>query len=305
MARPLIVSNALNWFCRDPCHDIPYPATNISKIRFFRFIFRNFCYSWFMNELFGALKPLGLLEAVAALPHPATLAELAASVGVPKPTMHRWLGSLEAAGLLQRTLDGRRFELAPRASRLAFSILGNRPGGTLRHEILRQVVQEVGEACNLTVLDGTQVTYLDRVEAEWMLRISFQQGSKVPAYCSASGKLFLALMRPAKRDLLLRLMPLQRLTDNTITKKSELLKELAEIRRDKYALDREEFLSGLVCLAVPVFQQKAKSRTCVAALAIQAPVTRMSQANILTKLPVLQRAADALAITLTEQATPS
>lgn len=258
-----------------------------------------------MNELFGALKPLGLLEAVAALPHPATLAELAEGVGVPKPTMHRWLGALEAAGLLQRTLDGRRFELAPRASRLAFSILGNRPGGTLRHEILRRVVQEVGEACNLTVLDGTQVSYLDRVEAEWLLRISFQQGSKVPAYCSASGKLFLALMRPAKRDQLLRLMPLQRLTNNTITRKSELLKELAEIRRDKYALDREEFLSGLVCLAVPVFQQKAKSGTCVAALAIQAPVTRMSQANILTKLPVLQRAADALAITLTEQATPS
>ena len=170
-----------------------------------------------MNELFASLKPLGLLEAVAGMPHSATLAELAASVGVPKPTMHRWLSALETAGLLQRTLDGRRFELAPRAARLAFSILGNRPGGTLRHEILQRVVQEVGEACNLTVLDGTQVSYLDRVEAEWLLRISFQQGSKVPAYCSASGKLFLALMRPAKRDLLLRLMPLQRLTDNTIT----------------------------------------------------------------------------------------
>ena len=66
-----------------------------------------------MNELFGALKPLALLEAVAGMPHPATLAELAASVGVPKPTMHRWLSALETAGLLQRTLDGRRFELAP------------------------------------------------------------------------------------------------------------------------------------------------------------------------------------------------
>lgn len=253
-----------------------------------------------MNDLFGALKPLGLLEAVAAMPHPATLAELATKVGVPKPTMHRWLCSLETAGLLQRTLDGRRFELAPRSSRLAFSILGNRPGGTLRHEILQRVVQEVGEACNLTVLDGTEVSYLDRVEAEWQLRISFQQGSKVPAYCSASGKLFLALMRSAKRDLLLRQMPLERLTDNTITKKGELLKELGEIRRNKYALDREEFLSGLVCLAVPIFQKKGQSRTCVAALAIQAPVTRMSHSNLLTKLPVLQRAADALAITLTE-----
>jgi DNA-binding IclR family transcriptional regulator len=234
------------------------------------------------------------------MPHPATPAELAASVGVPKPTMHRWLASLEAAGLLQRTLDGRRFELAPRSSRLAFSILGNRPGGTVRHEILKRVVQEVGEACNLTVLDGTQVTYLDRVEAEWLLRISFQQGSKVPAYCSASGKLFLSLMRPAKRELLLRQIPLERLTDNTITNQSELLKELIEIRRNGYALDREEFLSGLVCLAVPIFQKKGRSRACVAALALQAPVTRMGLSNILTKLPVLQRAADALAITLTE-----
>ena len=137
------------------------------------------------------------------------------------------------------------------------------------------MVQEVGEACNLTVLDGTQVTYLDRVESTWPLRITFQQGSKVPAYCSASGKLFLALMPPAKRDLLLRSMPLERLTENTMTAQAALLKELTAIRRDGYALDREEFLSGLVCLAVPVFQQKAQSRSCVAALAIQAPVTRM------------------------------
>jgi DNA-binding IclR family transcriptional regulator len=253
-----------------------------------------------MNELFGALKPLALLEAVASMGHAPTLAELAINVDVPKPTMHRWLGSLEDAGLLQRTLDGRRYELAPRASHLAFSILGNRPSGTVRHEILQRVVDEAGEACNLTVIDGTQVTYLDRVEAEWPLRISFRQGSKVPAYCSASGKLFLALMPPAKRDQLLRLISLEQLTDNTITDQARLLEELAEIRRVKHALDREEFQPGLVCLAVPVFQQKAQSRSCVAALAIQAPVTRMPLSNILSKLPVLQRAADALAGTLTE-----
>jgi DNA-binding IclR family transcriptional regulator len=253
-----------------------------------------------MNELMGALKPLGMLETVAGMQHPAALAELAAIVGVPKPTMHRWLGSLEAAGLLQRTPDGRRYELAPRALQLAFSILANKPGSAIRHEILRRVVQEVGEACNLTVLDGTQVTYLDRVESEWPLRITFQQGSKVPAYCSASGKLFLGLMPPAKRDLILDQIPFERLTENTVTDKSELLKELTTIRRDGYALDREEFLSGLVCLAVPIYQKKGRSRVCVAALAIQAPVARLSLADILTKLPVLQKAAETLAATLAE-----
>ena len=173
-----------------------------------------------MNELIGALKPLSLLEAVAGLQHPATLAELAVSMGVPKPTMHRWLGSREIAGLLQRTPDGRRYELARRASRLAFSILSNKPGGAVRHDILRRVVHEVGEACNLTVLDGTSVTYLDRVESTWPLRITFQQGSKVPAYCSASGKLFLALMPPAKRDPILNEMTFDRLTENTVTDKA-------------------------------------------------------------------------------------
>jgi DNA-binding IclR family transcriptional regulator len=251
-----------------------------------------------MNELFGALKPLALLEAVASMQHPASLAELSINVGVPKPTMHRWLGSLEDAGLIQRTPDGRRYELAARASQLAFSILSNRPGGAIRHEILKRVVHEVGESCNLTVLDGTQVTYLDRVESKWPLRVTFQQGSKVPAYCSASGKLFLALMQPAKRDLLLTEIKFEPLTENTVTDKPALLKELADIRRDGYALDREEYLSGLVCLAVPIFHQKGRSRVCAAALAIQAPVTRLSHAEMLTKLPILQNAAKSLGATI-------
>ncbi len=53
-------------------------------------------------------------------------------------------------------------------------------------------------------------------------------------------------------------------------------------------------MSGLVCLAVPIYQKKAKSRSCVAALAIQAPVTRLPLADIQTKLPILQKAAETL-----------
>lgn len=259
-------------------------------------------YSVAMAEPVGTLKPLLLLEAVASLEHPASLAELASELRLPKPTVHRWLGSLETLGLLNRTLDGRRYELAKRASDLALSILSNKPAGSIRHEILRRVVEQVGEACNLTVLDGTSVTYIDRVESTWPLRITFQQGSTVPAYCSASGKLFLALMPPAKRDLLLERMTFEPLTANTITKRPAFLKELSEIKRGRYALDREEYLSGLVCLAVPIHQRKGRTNSCVAALAIQAPVTRMSHKEILTRLPTLKNAAEALSDTLEERA---
>jgi IclR family transcriptional regulator, acetate operon repressor len=253
-----------------------------------------------MNDRARVLKPLGMIEAMAALQHPVTLAELCSRIDEPKPTVHRWLGTLETARLVQRTPDGRRFELAPKAATLAFSILANRPNGTLRHEILRRVVASVGEACNLTILDGTEVSYLDRVESSWPLRISFQQGSRVPAYCSASGKLFLALMRPAKRDLILQTADIKPLTENTIVNRRALLKELAEIRVNGYALDREEFMPGLMCIAVPIYQRQARAQQCVAALAIQAPVSRVIGNDLLEKLPVLKQAAAELADTLTE-----
>lgn len=253
-----------------------------------------------MNDLSGGMKPFGIVEAIAGLQHPATLAELSSLVGVPKPTVHRWLGALETAGLVQRTPGGRHFELASRASQIAFSILTNRVTGKVRHEILQRVAETVREACNLTVLDGTEISYLDRVESSWPLRITFQPGSRVPAYCSASGKLFLALMPPSKRDLIIEASTFERLTENTIADKKTLLKELGDIRRDGFALDREEFMRGLACLAVPVMQRKGRSNVCVAALAIQAPVTRMTHQDLLTKLSIVQAAAQEIAATLAE-----
>ncbi|HEY0293529.1 MAG TPA: IclR family transcriptional regulator [Hansschlegelia sp.] len=251
-----------------------------------------------MDDLSSALKPLTLLERIAAMEHPVTLADVTAGSDVPRPTLHRWLNALAAAGLLQRAPDGRRFELAPRASQLAFAILANRPGASLRHDLLKKVVQTVGESCNLTVLHGTEVTYIDRVEAMWPLRITFQRGSRVPAHCSASGKLFLALMPPAKRDTILRDLTFERFTENTLSSGEALLAELATIRKKRFALDREEYQAGLVCLAVPVIQRIGRSPTCVAALAMQAPVSRISYEALLEKLPALQNAAQALSATL-------
>jgi DNA-binding IclR family transcriptional regulator len=251
-----------------------------------------------MDDVSGALKPLALLERIAAMDHPVSLADVAAGSDVPRPTLHRWLNALATAGLLERSPDGRRFELASRASQLAFAILANRPGAALRHDLLEKVVRTVGESCNLTVLHGTEVTYIDRVEAMWPLRITFQRGSRVPVHCSASGKLFLALMPPAKRDLILRDLTFERFTDNTIGDREALLAELATIRKERYALDREEYQAGLVCLAVPVIQRIGRSPVCVAALAMQAPVSRMSYEAMIEKLPALNEAAQAMAATL-------
>lgn len=244
-----------------------------------------------------ALKAFGLLETIAAMDHPPTLAELTEAANLPKPTLHRWLAMLEGAELIRRMPDGRRYELAARATALAFSILSNNPSSTQRHQVLERVVRELGESCNLTILDGGEVMYLDRVEATLPLRVAFQKGSRVPVHCSASGKIFLAMMSPARRERILSTLALERYTANTRTDPAVLSEELGRIRKQGYAFDDEEFLSGLFCIAVPIIDKNR--RECVAALALQAPVVRVSSKNAAERLPVLRAAADILAATLT------
>ncbi|MBV9065236.1 MAG: IclR family transcriptional regulator [Methylobacteriaceae bacterium] len=250
-----------------------------------------------MDTISATLKPLVLLERIAAMPQPPSLSELALGTRLPKPTLHRWLASLEDARLLQRTPDGKRYEIAQRASELALSIMSNPQTARVRHDILQGVAAKIGEACNLTVLQGTQVVYIDRVESMWPLRIMFQPGSKVPAYCSASGKLFLALMPPARRKPVFGNLTLERFTEHTLTERELLEQEFGLIRKQGYALDREEYLSGLICLAVPIFYGTGRSRSCAAALAVQAPVTRMSCEDMIARLPELQAAAQSIGAT--------
>jgi len=141
------------------------------------------------------------------------------------------------------------------------------------------------------------VIYLDRVEAAWPLRMNLSSGSRVPLHCTASGKLLLALQPKAARARLLAHLVLTRFTDTTLTDAKRLGAELAAIRARRHATDNEEYHAGLVCVAVPV--SDARKRAC-AAIAVQAPVSRMPLERALQHLSELRRAADAMAATFAQ-----
>lgn len=127
-----------------------------------------------------------------------TLSDLVAATGLAKPTVHCIAHLLEDAGLLVREPDGKRYAPGPRLSALALQVLVGSHWNAPRHAIPQSLVQRLGETCNLTMLDGAQVVYMDRVQAQWPLRLSFQPGSRVPARASASGKLLLGLAARAR-----------------------------------------------------------------------------------------------------------
>lgn len=242
------------------------------------------------------LRLFDLLEILVQEARPLTLAEAVAASGWPKPSVHRQLAQLEAGGLLVREPDGRRYALAPRLLRLAEATLAGSAQQSVRHAVLRQLVADIGESCNFTALSGVEVVYLDRIESAFPLQLNLRPGTHVPVHCSASGKLILAHMPAAQRNGLLEALPLTRYTATTLTTREALDEEFRGIRKEGYAVDAEEFVDGLVCVAVPVFGKDERSVRC--AVAVQAPVARMGLAQLLERLPRLQEAAKALGRTL-------
>ena len=236
------------------------------------------------------LRLFALLEVVASKDQFFSLQNLAEETGMPKPTLHRMLQQLESAGLLERSGDGRQYGTGVRLRKLAESLLLNDTFHGARHGVLRALVNEVGESCNLTALSGSEVMYLDRVETPAPLRFYLHSGSRVPVHCSASGKLFLAGMTPSQRQRLLAHAPLEAFTPKTLTDLDALEEEIKQVKRQGFALDNEEFLPGLMCVAVLVPSPSGRSNLCVA---VQAPIMRLTPDKALGLLPALQRAADA------------
>lgn len=238
------------------------------------------------------MRLFGLLEVMAAKDQRYSLQGLVEETGLPKPTLHRMLQQLEGAGLLQREGDGRHYGIGTRLRRLSENLLFNDSLHGARHTVLRQLVEEIGESCNLTSLSGSEVVYLDRVETAAPLRFYLHPGSRVPVHCSASGKIFLSQMSAAQRRRLLSNAPLETYTAKTLTDPAALEKEVQRVRKDGFAIDNEEFLPGLLCIAALVPSgDEAPSNLCIA---VQAPIMRLDAAKAKTLLPALQRAALAL-----------
>ena len=249
------------------------------------------------GKAFPTVKAVAILEAMATVRRPLGVTEVGVLLGLPKPTAHRIVRMLESEGLLQREPGSRRFVPGARLVRLGLGVVAASMLSAPRHAILEALSQKIGETCNFGVMADNHMVYLDRVESAWPFGLRFEPGSHVPLHCTSMGKLFLSLMPVKKCALLLRSIPLYRYTENTITDAARLEAELENIRSAEVSTDNQEFLAGVVCVAVPV---RDNNKQPVAALAVSAPLARMTLQQGLQHVPLLQAAAEQLTLTIDE-----
>jgi len=241
------------------------------------------------------LKGVVILEALATLQQPATLSQLMQITGMPKASLHRTLAIFEEAGLATREPGGRTYAPGQRLATLAISTLTHDTVSAVRHTILRKLVADLGETCNLAVLKRGELFYLDRVEANWALRLHLVPGTVLPPHCSASGKLLLAFKSADERNKILENLPLEKFTHRTITDHDLLASELERIVSTGYAVDNEEYVLGVSCVAVPVRDSMGE---VVAAIAVHAATARLPLNQAMEHIPKLKEVAEKISQTL-------
>ena len=248
------------------------------------------------------LRLLIVLEELAQAGLPITPTEVNMKLGLPKPTVHRLFHTLEAEGFLQRDIDGRSYAPGRRLRKLSVNVLSSLRVRTARLTILNRLAEEVGETCNIATPDRDAMVYLDRVETKWPLRIQLPVGTNVPLHCTASGKMYLSSLPPSHFDRFLAASVLTKHGPNTLIRPGHLRNEIEAIRESGYATDNEEFMDGMVAIAVPIHDDLGR---LLSTLSIHAPVLRLSLEDLMGFLPRLREAATHLSELVIRDDTPA
>lgn len=223
------------------------------------------------NHVKSVGRAASLLIALADEGKYISLTDLSEKLGLHISTVHRLLATLMEYNLVEQNQVNGRYRLGLQALHLGTAVLQQLD---LRQEVLpfmRELSELTGETVNLSVLDGHEVVYVEKVEGSSPLRLFSRIGHRAPAYCTGAGKVLLSEMSLDDVRAILRSQGMVPLTPNTLTTFEEFLHALDFVRLNGYALDDEECEIGASCIAAPIRGHKGK---IVAALSISGASVR-------------------------------
>jgi IclR family pca regulon transcriptional regulator len=233
-------------------------------------------------------RGLAVIQAFGIERRPMTLAEIARAVDLPRATARRALITLEALGHVES--DGRLFRLTPRVLTLAAAYLGSNGITTVLQPALEALALELGVACSAAVLDGPDVVFVAYARATRMPSLSSMIGERLPAFCSALGRVLLGAMEDAALDAFLAGLSPQPVTPHTVLDPAAIRAAILAARAEGHALVEQEAEQGFLSLALPLRRFDGR---VVAAVNIGCPAGGGgAKARLLAMLPRLREAAE-------------
>ena len=217
----------------------------------------------------------------------AGVTEIAADLGVHKSTAFRLLATLEAHRMVEQDGERGRYRLGVGNLRLAGATTARLDLVTEARPVCRQLADDTGETVNITVRSETSALYLDQVVAGSSAVHSHNWvGQHIPLHATSNGKVLLSELSDAELKEAVRTLP--RVTDQTVTSRSRLRADLAEVREAGYALAVDELEVGLTAAAAPI---RSAHGDIIASMSISGPTFRLTEEKLARTVPMLVAAA--------------
>lgn len=186
------------------------------------------------------------------------IADIATQLGMSRSTTHRYVTTLLALGYLQQGAR-RKYRLGVRVTALGMSALNATSLREHAHADLAELAHRAGYTTNIAVLDGDEVLYVDHLQGfrrrQQVPGPAVKAGSRLPAYCTALGKVLLAHLPEYARNEILSHVELKQQGPNTIVGKGTLRDELSHVLDEGLAVEDQELVAGRVAIAAPVFDE--------------------------------------------------
>ena len=227
---------------------------------------------------------------------PVAFAAMVRTLPFSRTTIHRILYSLEKLGYVEKADQPAHYRLAAKFFELTGPAVHFRHLQSISRSLMSDLMARHSENVNLGVLQNGQIVHIDVMQSPNALRVAAFPGERNPLHCTALGKAILAFLPEAEVNTLLDGHPLIKKTPRTITQKAHLREHVALVREHGVAIDLEENLSGVTCVAAPIFDHAGR---VVAALSVSGPSSRMS-----SKLTAIKNDVRAAALSATRMIAP-
>ncbi|MEM8662511.1 MAG: IclR family transcriptional regulator C-terminal domain-containing protein, partial [Pseudomonadota bacterium] len=241
-------------------------------------------------------RGLEILRAFSRVRRRMTLSEVAAETGMTRAAARRFLLTLVREGYAQT--DGKLFDLTPQVLELGFSVISSVGIWDVARPFIKRLSEDIEESVSAAVLDGPDVVYVVGQQFHRVISVGVTIGSRLPAHCTATGRVLLA-QRPAEEwDAMIAGLALKRVTPHTITTRRAIRTELKKVKAQDWSLVEEELEVGLLSIAVPL---RRRSGEVVGAINVGIPSLRASPEHMVeTILPRLQMCVADITASLTD-----
>lgn len=236
-------------------------------------------------------RALDLLERIAQVSGGARLSDLARESGLAVSTTHRLLTTLEQNGFVQTDAASGRWHIGQRAFAVGSAYTRQRSFVARALPFLRRLRDTTRETANLGVIEGGEVVTLSQAESREIMRAISPPGGRVPVMCSGMGKAILATWQDDAIDRIIDRHGLRAMTAHSLTSRAAVHAEIARIRQRGFAIDDEEFVLGLRCVAAVVWGPQGEA---ACAISVSGLAARMTPEKVAETGAVVMRLADEL-----------